>query len=75
MAGTKSWAEIRDDIKTAYAEISSGKVASYSIGGRTFTYHNLASMREELEYAEMKATEESGYGSTTVADFRRMGNV
>ena len=39
------YAQIVEDIDTAVASLIAGKIASYTVGGQSFTYHSLSELR------------------------------
>jgi len=46
--------EDRDALWAAYIAIASGRVASYKIGERFLTYHNLKDLREAIEACDLR---------------------
>jgi hypothetical protein len=74
MADDTSFTELYELAKAAYKDLISGKIQSYSIGGRTFTYMDADKLWQQVQNLKSAAAEESGYGRTTHADFRRGSN-
>ena len=65
MAKTASeWVSI---LEAAYESLVTGGVSAYSIGGRSFTLNDLATIRDELDYWRDVQARESG-GIVTIAD-------
>lgn len=54
-------------LETAYESLLTGGVSSYSIAGRSFTKHDIATIREELDYWRAQASSES-HGIVSIAD-------
>lgn len=57
-------------LSTAIEALVSGGAASYSIGNRSVTKHDLTKLYDELRYWQMQADRESG-GTFRVAKLRR----
>ena len=49
-------------------ELALGKVASYSVGGNTFSYTNLRFYEEQLRYHTAMAKRDEGGGGVALAD-------
>lgn len=54
-------------LESAYEALLTGGVSSYSIAGRSFTKHDLATIREELDYWRASAAAET-HGIVTIAE-------
>ena len=63
-----SYRQIADSLRQAIYDLATGKIASYSISGRSFTMHNLKDLSElEQHFLGLAEAEESGrsqYGVT-----------
>jgi hypothetical protein len=62
--------EIRDNLVTAYTNLSTGGISSYTMGDRTFTYVDRAELWQQIEMLNRKILEESttykAYGQNRV---------
>ena len=51
---------IRDNLVTAYTELSTNSITSYSLGDRSFTYESREQLWNEIERIEKKINLASG---------------
>jgi hypothetical protein len=65
----KSYEEKALEYETAISAIVTGQLSSYSIAGRSFTKHDLATLEKLYQYYRSKANEELR-GFITLGDMR-----